>query len=154
MWNQYSNSGVSASGSSPLSTMIYCSWNYIPKAEYLTSLKTYSNCCCGVTKLRLTFETPWSTAHQAPLSMVFPRQEYQSGLPFPSGDLPDKGLMLSFLNWQEVSLQMSQQGSPLPQFLGLSITTCLQTGSLCLLTIFTHFSCLQPLSLGTTNLFL
>ena len=34
--------------------------------------------------------TPWTVALQAPLSMGFPRQEYWSGLPFPSpGDLPD-----------------------------------------------------------------
>ena len=34
------------------------------------------------------FVTPWTIALQAPLSMGFPRQEYQSGLPFPSpGDL-------------------------------------------------------------------
>ena len=34
--------------------------------------------------------TPCSVAHQTPLSMEFPRQEYWSGLPFPSlGDLPD-----------------------------------------------------------------
>ena len=38
------------------------------------------------------FVTPWSVAHQAPLSMGFSRQEYWSGLPFPSpGDLPDPG---------------------------------------------------------------
>ena len=37
--------------------------------------------------------TPWTVAHQAPLSMGFPRQEYWSGLPFPSpGDLPDPGI--------------------------------------------------------------
>ena len=37
--------------------------------------------------------TPWAVAHQAPLSMVFSRQEYWSGLPFPSpGDLPDPGI--------------------------------------------------------------
>ena len=30
------------------------------------------------------FETPWTVARQAPLSMEFSRQEYQSGLPFPS----------------------------------------------------------------------
>ena len=36
------------------------------------------------------FETPWAIAHQAPPSMAFSRQEYWSGLPFPSpGDLPD-----------------------------------------------------------------
>ena len=31
-----------------------------------------------------TLVTPWTVAHQAPLSMGFPRQEYWSGLPFPS----------------------------------------------------------------------
>ena len=37
--------------------------------------------------------TPWTVAHQAPLSMGFPRQEYWSGLPFPSPrDLPDPGV--------------------------------------------------------------
>ena len=37
--------------------------------------------------------TPWTVALQAPLSMKFPRQEYWSGLPFPSpGDLPDPGI--------------------------------------------------------------
>jgi len=36
------------------------------------------------------FATQWTVAHQALLSMGFPRQEYWSGLPFPSpGDLPD-----------------------------------------------------------------
>ena len=39
------------------------------------------------------FETPWTVAHQAPLSMGFPRQEYWSGLPFPSpGYLPNLGI--------------------------------------------------------------
>ena len=37
--------------------------------------------------------TPWTVAHQAPPSIVFPRQESWSGLPFPSpGDLPDPGI--------------------------------------------------------------
>ena len=37
--------------------------------------------------------TPWTAALQAPLSMEFSRQEYYSGLPFPSpGDLPDLGM--------------------------------------------------------------
>ena len=35
----------------------------------------------------------WTVACSAPLSMRFPRQEYWSGLPFPSpGDLPDPGI--------------------------------------------------------------
>ena len=41
------------------------------------------------------FVTPWTVAHQAPLSMGFPRQEYWSGLPFPSpGYLPHPGIKL------------------------------------------------------------
>ena len=37
--------------------------------------------------------TSWTVAHQALLSMGFPRQVYWSGLPFPSlGDLPDPGI--------------------------------------------------------------
>ena len=39
------------------------------------------------------FATPWTIAYQAPQSMEFSRQEYWSGLPFPSpGDLPDPGI--------------------------------------------------------------
>ena len=40
-----------------------------------------------------SFATPWTVAHQVPLSMGFSRQEYWGGLPFPSqGDLPDAGI--------------------------------------------------------------
>ena len=39
------------------------------------------------------FATLWTVAYQAPLSMGFSRQEYSSGLPFPSpGDLPNPGI--------------------------------------------------------------
>ena len=39
------------------------------------------------------FVTPWTVAYQAPRSMEFSRQEYWSGLPFPSpGDLPNPGI--------------------------------------------------------------
>ena len=39
------------------------------------------------------FVTPWTVAHQAPLSMGFPRQEYWSGLPCPTaGDLSEPGV--------------------------------------------------------------
>ena len=39
------------------------------------------------------FVTPWTIAHQAPPFMGFSRQEYWSGLPFPSpGDLPNPGI--------------------------------------------------------------
>ena len=46
----------------------------------------------SLSRVRL-FATPWTVAYQAPLSMGFSRQEYWSGLPFPSpGDLPDPGI--------------------------------------------------------------
>ena len=52
--------------------------------------------CCVVlscfSRVRL-FATPWTVAHQAPLSIGFSRQEYWSGLPFPSpGALPNPGI--------------------------------------------------------------
>ena len=41
------------------------------------------------------FVAPWTRAPQASLSMEFPRQEYWSGLPYPTpGDLPDSGIKL------------------------------------------------------------
>ena len=40
-----------------------------------------------------TLSTPWTVAHQTPLSMGFSRQEYGSGLPLPSPrDLPNTGI--------------------------------------------------------------
>ena len=46
----------------------------------------------SLSRVRL-FETPWTAAYQAPPSMGFSKQEYLSGLPFPSpGDLPDPGI--------------------------------------------------------------
>ena len=46
-----------------------------------------------VIKSCLTLATPWTLASQVPLPMGFSRQEYWSGLPFPSpGDLLDPGI--------------------------------------------------------------
>ena len=45
-----------------------------------------------LSRVRL-FATPWTVAYQAPPSMGFSRQEYWSGLPFPSsGEPPDPGI--------------------------------------------------------------
>ena len=50
-------------------------------------------CVCVHAQSCLLFATPWTVAHQAYLSIGFPRQEYWNGLPFPpSGDLPDSGI--------------------------------------------------------------
>ena len=49
-------------------------------------------CMCPFSHVQLSV-TPWTVAHQAPLSMGFSRQEYWSELPFPSpGDLSDPGI--------------------------------------------------------------
>ena len=54
------------------------------------------------------FATPWTVAHQAPLSIGFPKQEYWSGLPFPSPeDLPDPRIKPAFPSWQLSSLPLS-----------------------------------------------
>ena len=48
---------------------------------------------CSVAQSCLSFTTPWTIIHQAPLSMGFPRQEYWSVLPFPSpGDVLHPGM--------------------------------------------------------------
>ena len=57
--------------------------------------------------------TPWTVVHQAPLSVGFSRQEYWSGLPFPSpGDLPDPGVKPQSPAFQADSLPFELQGSP------------------------------------------
>ena len=58
-----------------------------------------------------------TVALQTPPFMEFPRQEYGSGLPFPTpGDLPElnQGLnlhLLPLLNWQAASLSLCHVGS-------------------------------------------
>ena len=49
-------------------------------------------CVCVLSHVQL-FATPWTVAHQAPLSIEFSRQEYWSRLPFsPQGDLTNPGI--------------------------------------------------------------
>ena len=68
----------------------------------------------AVTKACLTILwSSWTVAHQAPLSMGFPRQEYWSVLPFPSpGDLPDPGIKSASPALQAGYLLQHHWGSP------------------------------------------
>ena len=60
------------------------------------------------------FVTPWTVALQAPLSMEFSRQEYWSGLSFPSpGDLPNPGIKPRSPALQADSLLFETPGKPL-----------------------------------------
>ena len=60
------------------------------------------------------FVTPWTVAYHAPPSVGFPRQEYWSGLPFPSPeDLPDPGIEAGFPpHYRQTLYRLSHQGSP------------------------------------------
>ena len=66
----------------------------------------------SLSRVRL-FATPWTVAYQAPPSMGFSRQEYWSGLPFPSpGDLPDPGIEPRSPTFQADALTSEPPGKP------------------------------------------
>ena len=67
--------------------------------------------CCLFDQSCLILCDSMDVAHQVPLSVGFPRQEYWSRLLFPSpGDLPDPGIKAASPALQVVSLQLSHQG--------------------------------------------
>ena len=77
-------------------------------------------CVLGI-QLPLTLVTLWIVAHQALLSMGFLRQEYWSGLPFPSlGDLPDPGIELGSPALQTDSLPSELPGNKSSTYLVFS----------------------------------
>ena len=62
-------------------------WTEEPGRLWSIKVKVKSLSCVQL------FVTPWTVAYQAPPSVGFSRQEYWSGLPFPSPeDLPDPGI--------------------------------------------------------------
>ena len=85
------------------------------KANYSLQLHIYNTVKVKVKSLshvRL-FVTPWTVAYQAPLSMGFSRQEYWSGLPFPSpGDLPDPGIEPGFPTLEADALTSEPPAKP------------------------------------------
>ena len=59
---------------------------------YLYWIRLFNRKVKSLNRVRL-FVTLWTVAYQAPLSVGFSRQQYWSGLPFPSpGDLPNPGI--------------------------------------------------------------
>ena len=69
---------------------------------WVTHILTCVHVCVLISRVQL-FETPWTVAQQAPMSMGFPKQEYWSGLPFTSPvDLPDPRIKPSFpVSWAD-----------------------------------------------------
>ena len=64
-----------------------CLWNSSESSLHVFFIEVFILCALLLSRVQL-FVTPWTVAHQAPLSMGFSRQEYWSGLPFPSPCLP------------------------------------------------------------------
>ena len=88
---------------------------------------------CGVglvAKLCPTLVTQWTVACQTFLSMGFSRQEYWSGLPFPSpGDLSDPGIEPGAPALQAGSLPTELQGKP--KIVNIHTHTHTHTHTLC-----------------------
>ena len=65
-----------------------------PKLQYFGHLMWRAVCCVLSCFSHVwLYVTPWTIAHKVPLSIGFSKQEYWSGLPFPSpGNLPDSGI--------------------------------------------------------------
>ena len=59
------------------------------------------------------YATPWTVACQVPPSMGFSRQDYWSGLPFPSpGDLPDSGTEPGSLELSKLNSKKKKESVP------------------------------------------
>ena len=75
--------------------------------------------------------TPWTVAYQTPQSMEFCRQEYQSGLPFPSpGDHPHPGIEPGSPELQAEALQ-SEPPEKHPIMKGTSFLVLVLRGLVC-----------------------
>ena len=92
---------------------------FIIKSLYLLIFFTYfstphtkllPDMCVLVAQSYLTLCNPWAVAHQAPLSMGFSKQEYWSGLPFPSpGYHPSPGINQALLYYRQILYHFSHQ---------------------------------------------
>ena len=93
------------------------SWIFIGRtdAEAETPITLATGCKVSeVTQSCPTLCDLWTVAHQAPRSMGFSRQEYCSGLPFPSpGDLPDPRIEPRSPTLQADTLTFAPPGKPL-----------------------------------------
>ena len=88
-------------------------WEYCLHVKLCVTQMNYCSIAVVLVPLSNSFVTPWTVACQAPLTMGFSRQEYWSGLSFPSpGDLPNPGIGPMSLELQADSIPLSHLGSP------------------------------------------
>ena len=91
-----------------LPILVVCKELYIKIISFFPYVKVKS-----LSHVRL-FVTPWTVTYQATLTMGFSRQEYWSGLPFPSpGDLPDPGIEPRSPALQADTLPSEPPGKPI-----------------------------------------
>ena len=101
-----------------LSDPMDCSTPGFPALHWVKKWKVKS-----LSRVRL-FVTPWTVAYQVPQSMEFSRQEYWSGLPFPSpGDLPDPGIEPGSPTLHADALPSKPPGKP-SLSLGICLNSC------------------------------
>ena len=73
------------------------------------------------------FATPWTVGHQTPLSMRFSRQEYWSGLLFPTpGDLSNSGIK----PMSSVALALQADSSPVESVVSVQFSHAVVSDSL------------------------
>ena len=95
---------------------------YISTCIHSIPVRTCMHEVKSLSRVRL-FGTLWTVAHQAPPSMGFSRQEYWSGLPFPSPeDLPDPGIKSRSPKLQAGALTSEPPGKPYT-----NMSTCMYT---------------------------
>ena len=90
-------------------------WDLIKEHALNIALQLVDSVCVCVKSLQFVqlCATSWTAASQASLSMEFSRQEYWSGLPFPSpGDFPDPGMEPRSPSLQADSLPSELSGKP------------------------------------------
>ena len=80
--------------------------------QYFSRVRSIDPCCCSVAKSCLTFCNPVDCSPPGSSVHGFPRQEYCSGLPFPSpGDFSDPGIEPGLLPQRQILYHLSHQGS-------------------------------------------
>ena len=113
---------------------------HVSSTIILVAILPYPSCVLSCVQL---FVTPWTVAHQAPLSVEFSRQKYWTGLPFPSlVDFPDLGIKPTSLASSAMVGRFFITVLPGKSYPSLGPSTLLEEGS-SFLNVLSLFSWLQ-----------